>query len=132
MRKVFLIFLSICFVGSFFLLSVISVSAESKFITGLNKTANKETGVGYDIEKVTNPMEYIAKLIGQALTPMFIGVSFLIIMIIAGFMWMTAQGNEQQVGKAKNIIIYAIIGLAVVLAAYIIVKIILPIWQSVI
>ena len=48
----------------------------------------------------------------------FIGVIFLILMIYAGFSWMTASGNESQVDKAKNLITAAIIGLIIVLAAY--------------
>jgi len=39
-------------------------------------------------------------------------------MIYAGYLWMLARGNEQEVEKAKNIIIYAVIGLVVVLSAY--------------
>lgn len=114
MKKVFAVFIIIFLINSFFLFSVFSVSAESKFITGLKATG--ETGAGYG--KVDNPMDYMAKIVGSSLTPMFIGVTFLIVMLYAGVIWMIARGNEQEVEKAKNIIIAAIIGLAVVLAAY--------------
>jgi len=43
---------------------------------------------------------------------------FIILMIIAGFKWMTAGGNEEQTKKSQNIIKAAIIGLIIVLAAY--------------
>lgn len=43
---------------------------------------------------------------------------FLILMILAGFRWMTAGGNEAQVKKAQETITTAIIGLVIVLAAY--------------
>jgi hypothetical protein len=33
-------------------------------------------------------------------------------------MWMTAGGNTEQVGKAKNLITSAIIGLVIVFASY--------------
>lgn len=49
-----------------------------------------------------------------------LGVLFFLLIIYGGFLWMTAQGNEEQVGKAKRIILSASIGLAVVLAAYLI------------
>ena len=39
-------------------------------------------------------------------------------MIYGGIVWMMAGGNEQDAEKAKNIIIAAIIGLMIVLAAY--------------
>ena len=48
----------------------------------------------------------------------FLGVIFIVLIIYAGFMWMTAAGNADKVGKAKNTMIAAIIGLAVVLSAY--------------
>jgi len=125
MRNAFSIFL----IASLFLLLVFPALAapnDSSFIKGLNNAADKTGGAGYS--EVVSPMETIAKLVGKALTPMFIGVTFLIIMLYAGFVWMMARGNEQDVEKAKNIIIYAVIGLVVVLAAYAIVKLILPIW----
>ncbi len=47
-----------------------------------------------------------------------LGTIFFILTIYAGVLWMTAQGKDEQVKKAKDIIQAAIIGLAVVLAAY--------------
>lgn len=43
---------------------------------------------------------------------------FMILMILSGFRWMTASGNESQVEKAQETIKAALIGLIVVLAAY--------------
>lgn len=45
-----------------------------------------------------------------------------IMIIIGGFMWMTAGGNDDKVGSAKKYIISAVIGLIVILAAWIIVN----------
>lgn len=47
-----------------------------------------------------------------------IGTIFLALTIYAGFLWMTASGNEDKVTKAKDIITQATIGLAVTLSAY--------------
>ena len=52
----------------------------------------------------------------------FTGVSFMILIIVAGTIWMNAGGNEQAVTKAKDTIIAAIIGLVITLAAYAITK----------
>src|SRR3989339_79287 len=46
------------------------------------------------------------------------GTIFLVLTVYAGILWMTAQGNEDQVTKAKDIVTQAIIGLAITLAAY--------------
>ncbi|NUM25911.1 MAG: hypothetical protein HUU49_04865 [Candidatus Buchananbacteria bacterium] len=48
----------------------------------------------------------------------FLGVIFVVLIIYAGFMWMTSAGNEDKISKAKKIMASAIIGLAIVLAAY--------------
>ncbi len=48
----------------------------------------------------------------------FLGIIFVIIIIINGFKWMTAGGNEEKVKDAKDSIKNAIIGLIIVVAAY--------------
>ena len=58
----------------------------------------------------------IGTVVGAGLA--FVGVLFFILMIYGGLLWMTAQGNEQQVTKAKDLIIAAVVGLVIVLSAY--------------
>jgi len=58
----------------------------------------------------------IATIIKAALG--FLAAIFLVLMIVAGFQWMTASGNEAQVKKAVETIKTAVIGLVIVLAAY--------------
>ena len=48
----------------------------------------------------------------------FLGVGALILMLYAGFMWMTSAGNEDKVRQAKKILWGAIIGLAIILSAF--------------
>ncbi|MBN2884443.1 hypothetical protein JXE04_00780 [Patescibacteria group bacterium] len=48
----------------------------------------------------------------------FVGVIFLLLMIFAGLTWMTAAGNQEKITKAKDLMINAIIGLVIVMAAY--------------
>lgn len=47
-----------------------------------------------------------------------LGVLFVIFMIYAGYLWLTAAGNEQRVERAKKILFESIIGLVIVVAAY--------------
>ena len=47
-----------------------------------------------------------------------LGVLFLIYILYAGYNWMTAQGDEEKVTKAKDTIQRAVIGLIVTIAAY--------------
>jgi len=48
----------------------------------------------------------------------FLGIVFLALTIMAGFKWMTSQGNEEEIKKAKGSLTSSIIGLLIVLAAY--------------
>lgn len=48
----------------------------------------------------------------------FLGIITLIIIIYAGFLWMTAGGNADQIDKAKKWLINGVIGLVIVLSAW--------------
>ncbi len=48
----------------------------------------------------------------------FLGVIALVIILYAGFRWMTAGGNEENVSTAKKILISALIGLVIILSSY--------------
>ncbi len=48
----------------------------------------------------------------------FLGVIALGLMIYAGFLWMTSQGNSETIDKAKKIIVSALIGLVIVFSAF--------------
>ena len=47
-----------------------------------------------------------------------IGVLLLIYILLAGYNWMTAQGDEEKVTKAKDTLTRAIIGAIIIIAAY--------------
>jgi len=66
----------------------------------------------------TNVPTVIARLVNWAMG--FLGIIAVVIILAGGFMWMTAAGNEEKVGKAKKLLIAGIIGLVIILAAYII------------
>lgn len=51
-----------------------------------------------------------------------LGIIFVVIMVYAGFKWMTSQGNEETTKGAQKMIFAAIIGLIIILSAYIITK----------
>lgn len=85
-------------------------------LTGLNETAAVtvlDQSVGSDSNFIQS---FAGRVIGVVLS--FVGVIFLILMIYAGISWMTAVGNEQQITKARDLLINSIIGLIIVFAAY--------------
>lgn len=60
--------------------------------------------------------EVVGSIIKGALS--LLGVVFFGLMVWAGYLWMTAHGEEDKITQAKKMISGAIIGLAIVLAAY--------------
>jgi hypothetical protein len=47
-----------------------------------------------------------------------LGVVAIGLIIYGGFLWMTASGNEEQIEKAKKVLISALIGLVIILSAF--------------
>lgn len=58
----------------------------------------------------------VAQIINYALS--ILGVVAVVIIIMGGFMWMTAAGSDEKVKKAQGLIKNGIIGLAIILSAY--------------
>ncbi|MFA6306522.1 MAG: hypothetical protein WCV70_01355 [Patescibacteria group bacterium] len=113
--------------GFLFNAGIIKISAASSFNKGLTEAG---AGIGYTADPANSLSlpQKIGKILNISTT--FLGVIFLGLMIYAGFLWMLARGNEQEVAKAKNIIIYAVIGLAVVLGAYAITELMVILWRK--
>ena len=74
-------------------------------------TSAVKTGLGSTDIRVT-----IASIIKVAMG--LLGIVAVAIILIGGFTWMTAGGNEEKVGEAKKWIFAGIIGLAIILSAY--------------
>jgi len=70
-----------------------------------------ETGLGG-----AEPTPIIAKIIKVVLG--FLGTIAVVLIVYAGFLWMTAGGNEEQIKKARGLLINAVVGLIIILAAY--------------
>ena len=91
-------------------------SAERDSVGGVVEDIASKSG--YDTGAVdTNSLAYI---VANFLKFFFatLGVIFLVIVIYAGFKWMTAGGNEEQVTSARKLLINAAIGLAIIVLAY--------------
>ena len=74
----------------------------------LGDRAGFETAYGLD--------NLVPKLIEAFLG--LLGIIFIILIILAGYNWMSAGGDEVKVTKAKETLSRAIIGLFIIIAAY--------------
>ncbi len=62
----------------------------------------------------------VAKIIRAVLA--LLGLVALVLMLYAGYTWMTAAGNEEKIEQAKKILVNATIGLAIIFSSYAIVS----------
>lgn len=70
-----------------------------------------ELGLGNE-----DPRSIIANLINITLG--FLGIISIIIIMYAGFLWMTSNGNPDKINKAKHTLISGLIGLIIILSAF--------------
>ncbi|MEY4744628.1 MAG: Type secretion system pilin [Candidatus Parcubacteria bacterium] len=78
---------------------------------GLNATSNAA-----GITTTKSLPELIGSFIAAALG--LLGVILVVLVVYAGFIWMTAQGNDEKIKKAKGMITSAVIGMIIIFAAY--------------
>lgn len=97
--------------GSILLLPLPTLAANLKDAAG-NLTPAAQTA-GYQEKDIGN---ITGQIINTALQ--LVGIIFLGLMVYAGYLWMTARGDESQIEKAQKIITSAIIGLVLTMSAY--------------
>ena len=115
MKKIFIVLTLVSVLSWTLLPSVAWAQNLEESIRGNLQPVQKIYDPQQDIQPGTL-QEIIAKIIRQVLA--FLATIFIILMLYAGFTWMTAAGDEGKIDKAKSIISAAIIGLAIVLVAY--------------
>jgi len=72
-----------------------------------------ETNIGLGNK---DPREIAADIIKVILG--FLGIIAVVIILLGGFKWMTAGGNEDKIEEAKKMITAGVIGLVIILAAF--------------
>ena len=109
------------FILSLLLLFLIGSTASAQLLD-TNSNSVKTLGNTTDIAAGRAGMSKISigALVSQIIQVVLglLAVIFLILLIIAGFQWMTAAGNEEQIKKSQATMKSAIIGLIIILAAY--------------
>jgi hypothetical protein len=110
-------FITLLFVFSIFG-AVLPIVPNAQAQSGVAADINRQLDAGGMNTGLTpdDPRETVAFIIKAFLG--LLGIIAVALMLYAGFLWMTAGGNSEQVGTAKSIIINATIGLAVLLSAY--------------
>ncbi len=80
----------------------------------LNKAA--ETGLpgseGYQLTLLDRIAIFINRILGV------LGIVFLVIIIVAGFKWMSSGGNQEEISQAKKMLVAGLVGIVIVFLAY--------------
>jgi hypothetical protein len=90
--------------------------SEAQFGTGLAKEELQPTGITHTDNAGDLIIKYVNFVLPYLTLAAFVGI------VVAGFMYVTAFGNDEQMGKAKKILIWSIVGLLLVIASYAIVQ----------
>lgn len=111
MKKIAKHLVSLCLL--FLLILPFVASAQIEPMKELDRATNLRTlGTGGEGGIVTTIDRIITIALG------FLGLLFVIWVLYAGFLWMTAAGDDGKVKKARTMIIEATIGVVIILAAY--------------
>lgn len=106
---------SVCLAATLFLVPVAASAQLTPSKTGLTAAAQ-----GSGLTGGCTSANCIAEVIGRVINIVlgFLGIVLLCLFLYAGFLWMTAGGDETKVKTAKQYITNAIIGYFIIGAAY--------------
>jgi hypothetical protein len=85
--------------------------ADDVYWGGMQENIQNATGLGNE-----DPRTMAANVVNIMLG--FLGIIAVVIILLGGFKWMTAAGNEDKVGEAKKMIAAGVIGLIIILMAF--------------
>jgi hypothetical protein len=116
MRKKFLlVWVAMIFLGIMPAVAAPDIGIGPNSAENMAGAVARSGGYGTNVTDTTLS-ESVGRIIKVVLS--LVGTIFLALTIYAGILWMTAQGNEEQVTNATNILKRATVGLVITLAAY--------------
>jgi hypothetical protein len=99
--------------------SALVLFASNAFAQGSSFFDNPQTGAAPNAAAQGTLGQNITTLVNYILG--LLGLIAVVMLVYAGVLMVTAGGNEDQVGKAKKIITYGVIGIVIILLSYTIV-----------
>ncbi|MCU0680460.1 MAG: pilin [Planctomycetes bacterium] len=88
--------------------------------SGTSKKTSTGDSLSNPLGDGTTPQKLIGRIINGVLG--LVGSIALLMFVYGGFLWMTSSGNAEKVKEGKNIIIWAVLGMAIIFFAYALVK----------
>jgi len=91
-----------------------TTSSTNPILNTLQQVGNKG---GYITDPaIASPVRIVGLVVRLFIN--FLGVTFIILMVFAGYGWMTAGGNEEKVKKSRTMIVQALVGLLVAVVSW--------------
>ena len=120
LKKINLIIIITFVLFNFFIINT-SLAQSTAVIGGLKNTGQNAE---YPVDTSGAPKQEFAQAFVNYINGFFglISLLFLILILYGGYLWMNARGKEDQVERAKKIMIEATIGLAIIISARLIVE----------
>lgn len=105
---------------TFVLVTMFSFMGQAAFALDANLLTDDVDKIGEAIGEDAGAGDALPARIGELIKVVLsvLGVVLVLIIVYAGFLWMTAGGDEGQVKKALSWIKNAVIGLVIILSAY--------------
>lgn len=118
MKKISKLIASLALIVGFSLATATAVSAVNVY---------EPCASGSDSAVCNSTDDNINSIIGTVVDLLIyaIGITSVIVIIVSGFTYVTADGKQEQITKAKNTLTYAIVGLVIAILAYAIVNYVL-------
>jgi len=110
--------IALIFLFSLSLSAISTMPALARPEIGMDRVKNIDLA-----ESDADPRDIMINVIKYFMT--FLGIIAVCMILYGGYMWMIAAGNEDKVTKAKQIIVAGLIGMIIILSAYMIVDFIL-------
>lgn len=107
----------------FLLICIITVLMLPYFAFAVDPTAamrNVAGNGGFEVGDDQSDRVLFSRILGNIISTFFglLGAIFIILMVYAGYNWMTARGDESKVEKAISTIQKAVIGLIITVGSY--------------
>lgn len=127
-KKTSFIIITAILLSNLLLIEVSLAGTADTIKEGLGKTAVSATIATED--KLEPPS--LAGMVGRAINYMFVvvGIVFITIIAVGGYLWMSATGNEENIKKAKTFILNGVFGLMVIFISYALVSLIFAALKS--
>lgn len=116
MRIKFFVIVALMLVSANFVFPATTFAQYDTLKNSFKQLGAARKGAGYNDDTPLDPRLMVAQIIKVALA--FIATIIFVLIIYAGYQWMTAQGNDEKIAKAKSTISNSVIGLIIVLSAY--------------